>query len=78
MTAAVYIPIMADESCHTAEDVIKVACMHAADMINIKLMKCGGLYQATKMLAVADAAGLECILGSMGRALSAVRPGFIL
>jgi len=66
VSAAVDLPIMADESCHTAEDVLKIACMHAADMINIKLMKCGGIYEAGRMLAVAEAAGLPCILGSMG------------
>ncbi|HEY5158305.1 MAG TPA: dipeptide epimerase [Anaerolineales bacterium] len=66
VTATVDIPIMADESCHSPADVLKIACQHAADMINIKLMKCGGLYQAAKMLAVAEAAGLPCILGSMG------------
>ena len=57
---------MADESCHSPADVMKIACLHAADLINIKLMKCGGIYQASKMLAVAEAAGMACILGSMG------------
>ena len=66
VTAAVDIPIMADESCHGPADVLAIACCEAADLINIKLMKCGGLYQATKTLAVAEAAGLPCILGSMG------------
>jgi L-Ala-D/L-Glu epimerase len=66
VTAEVDIPIMADESCHDASDALKIVCIHAADLINIKLMKCGGIYQATKMLAVAEAAGLPCILGSMG------------
>ena len=66
VTAAVDIPIMADESCHTAVDVYKIAESKAADWINIKLMKCGGITQAMKMIAVAEAAGLPCILGSMG------------
>ncbi len=66
VTTAVDIPIMADESCHTPADAVKIACLQAANLINIKLMKCGGLYQATKVLAVAEAAGLPCILGSMG------------
>jgi len=65
VSAETDLPIMADESCHTAADVLKIACMRAADLINIKLMKCGGLYQAAKALAVAEAAGLPCILGSM-------------
>jgi len=66
VSAATDIPIMADESCHGPADVLKIACLQAADRINIKLMKCGGLYQALKTLAVAQAAGLPCILGSMG------------
>ncbi|MBI9107551.1 MAG: dipeptide epimerase [Spirochaetales bacterium] len=66
VTAGVEIPIMADESCHGPEDLLKIVCRHAADLINIKLMKCGGLYQAAKMAAIAQAAGLPCILGSMG------------
>ena len=64
--AAVDVPIMADESAHDAGDVIRIACEKAADIINIKLMKCGGIYRAAKMLAAAEAAGMGCILGSMG------------
>ena len=66
VTAAVEIPIMADESAHNSGDIIRIACEKAADIINIKLMKCGGIYRAAEMLAVAEAAGLRCILGSMG------------
>lgn len=66
VAAAADLPIMADESCHTAADALKIACRGAADMLNIKLMKCGGLNQAAQLLAVAEAAGLPCILGSMG------------
>ncbi|MBI9050818.1 MAG: dipeptide epimerase [Anaerolineaceae bacterium] len=66
VTAAVEIPIMADESCHSPADVYRIAKCKAADWINIKLMKCGGITQARKMLAVAEAAGLPCMLGSMG------------
>jgi L-Ala-D/L-Glu epimerase len=66
VTAAVDIPIMADESCHGPADVYQIAEQKAADWINIKLMKCGGINQALKMIAIAEAAGLPCILGSMG------------
>lgn len=65
VTRSVELPIMADESCHGPEDVLKIACMQAADLINIKLMKCGGITKAREMLAIATAAGLPCILGSM-------------
>ncbi len=59
-------PIMADESCHSATEALKLIQMKAADIINIKLMKCGGLLGAEAILAVANAAGVPCILGSMG------------
>ena len=36
----------------------------AADVINIKIAKAGGLYQSKKIAAVAEAAGLECVIGT--------------
>ncbi len=66
VSAAVDLPIMADESCHSPSDLMEIIRSGAADMINVKLMKCGGLFRAMKMLAIAEAAGLPCVLGSMG------------
>ncbi len=71
VVAAVDIPIMADESCHTAADALAIVRAGAADLLNIKLMKCGGIRRALDILAVAEAAstlkgaGIGCILGSM-------------
>ena len=59
-------PIMADESCHSPADALEIIKKKAADIINIKLMKCGGLLAAEEILAIANAAGIPCILGSMG------------
>lgn len=59
------IPVMADESCFTPQDAFKIASMGAADMINIKLMKCGGIYRALQINAIAEAAGIRCMLGCM-------------
>jgi L-alanine-DL-glutamate epimerase-like enolase superfamily enzyme len=64
--AAVEVPIMADESCHSPADALEIVRKEAADILNIKLMKCGGIYRATQIWGVAQAAGLPCILGSMG------------
>ena len=36
----------------------------AADVINIKIAKAGGLYQSKKIAAVAEAAGLQCVIGT--------------
>lgn len=57
------LPIFADESCVTLEDVPRVAGL--VDGINIKLMKCGGISQALKMIATARAHHLEVMLGCM-------------
>jgi L-alanine-DL-glutamate epimerase-like enolase superfamily enzyme len=39
--------------------------MQACDLINIKLMKAGGIYNALKINALAEAQGIEVMLGSM-------------
>jgi L-alanine-DL-glutamate epimerase-like enolase superfamily enzyme len=59
------IHIMADESIFTAEDALKIVKLSAADMINIKLMKCGGITEAIKINSIAESAGISCMLGCM-------------
>lgn len=56
--------IEADEGCYTAHDAIQLVRHDAADVINIKIGKAGGLLQAMKIAAVAEAAGLKCVLGT--------------
>lgn len=58
-------PVMADESVFTPEDAIKVIQEEAADIINIKIMKPGGLYNAKKIASIAESAGIPCLVGSM-------------
>jgi L-Ala-D/L-Glu epimerase len=57
------LPIIADESCVTVEDIPLVA--DCVDGINIKLMKCGGILPALKMIHVARAHNLRIMLGCM-------------
>jgi L-Ala-D/L-Glu epimerase len=57
------IPIIADESCVTVEDIPRLA--GCVDGINIKLMKCGGLSHALKMIHVARAHNLLVMIGCM-------------
>ncbi|MBP3385104.1 MAG: dipeptide epimerase [Firmicutes bacterium] len=57
--------IMADESCFTPEDARRLLEMNAADVLNIKLMKCGGIYNALKIIEIAEEFGVECMLGCM-------------
>jgi L-alanine-DL-glutamate epimerase-like enolase superfamily enzyme len=57
------VPIILDESVCTAEDIPKL--VHCAHGINIKLMKCGGLREALRMIHVARAHELKVMLGCM-------------
>ena len=59
------VPVMADESCWDSKDALKLVSERAVDFINIKLMKCGGLYEAKKIVNIAEAAGVEVMLGCM-------------
>jgi L-alanine-DL-glutamate epimerase-like enolase superfamily enzyme len=55
------VPIVADEDCVGPDDVARLA--GCVDAINIKLVKCGGLRRARRMIALARAAGLRVMLG---------------
>ncbi len=65
ITNATTIPILADEATFTLEDVKKVVESKSADMINIKLMKCGGVSRAVEILEYAREHKVTCMLGSM-------------
>lgn len=57
--------ILADESAFSYYDVCEILKRGAADMINIKLMKCGGLFEAERIHAISSEYGAECMLGCM-------------
>ena len=57
--------IMSDESCFTSHDALHLIERRAIDVLNIKLMKCGGIREALKINAICEAAGVECMLGCM-------------
>jgi len=59
------VPVLADESVFSAEDALKILQLHAADLINIKLMKCGGISGALKIATLAEMYGVECMIGCM-------------
>jgi len=60
------IPIMADESVHSPVDALRLIKANAVDMINIKLMKSGGIFNARKIAEIAEAADMPCMIGCMG------------
>ncbi len=65
VTAAVDTPVMADESVFSTRDLRAVVDARAADLLNVKLAKCGGLGVARDLLERAGAAGMGTIVGSM-------------
>jgi L-alanine-DL-glutamate epimerase-like enolase superfamily enzyme len=59
------IPIMADESARSASEVLNLGFNKIVDMINVKLMKSGGLLSAGQAVAVAAAGGQPVMVGCM-------------
>jgi L-alanine-DL-glutamate epimerase-like enolase superfamily enzyme len=57
------LPIIADESCITQQDVAH--CSGYFHGVNIKLMKCGGLTPALQMITEARGLGLKVMVGCM-------------
>ncbi len=59
------LPIAADESVYGVRDLMRVLELGAADILNVKLMKAGGLTPAALLLGWAREAGMELMVGSM-------------
>ena len=59
----VHIPIIADEACLHPWDIPRIR--DSFDGINIKLMKCGGMLEAYRMIQIARALKLKVMLGCM-------------
>lgn len=57
------IPVCADESCHTREDIAQLRNRY--EMINIKLDKCGGLTEALAMVEEAQKQDMRVMVGCM-------------
>ncbi|MDO5734821.1 MAG: dipeptide epimerase [Eubacteriales bacterium] len=57
--------IMADESCFSPHDLIRLLELRACDLLNLKLMKCGGLSTAIQMAELAELYEIPCMLGCM-------------
>ena len=65
LTAALDTPILADESCFDARDLMDIIRLQAAKAISVKLMKTGGLLDAQALMAIADVAHLPGYGGTL-------------
>ena len=59
------VPVLADESVFTPRNALRIMQERAADMVNIKLMKCGGITNALRIVSAAEVYGVECMMGCM-------------
>jgi o-succinylbenzoate synthase len=65
VTERVHTPIMADESVFGPTEVVELIRMRAADIINVKLMKTGGISNAIRIADIAGMYHVECMIGCM-------------
>lgn len=65
VTDRVHTPVLADEAVFGPIELIELIRMRAADIVNIKLMKSGGLSNAIKLADIAGLHGMECMMGCM-------------
>lgn len=72
------IELMLDESIHTTKDAARACKAGAADIFNIKLMKCGGLYRGGQISTLAENFGITCMVGCMLETKIAITAGLSL
>lgn len=69
------IPLCADESFHSIDDLPRLAGVY--DWVNIKLDKCGGLTAALAIIQAAPRFGVRCMVGCMFATSLAVAPAMV-
>jgi L-Ala-D/L-Glu epimerase len=67
------LPIFLDESLRVSADVPALA--DRCDGVNLKLMKCGGITEALRIVATARACGLQTMIGCMSESSVAIAAG---
>ncbi len=70
---AIGVRLMADESVHSVDDALRVVTAKAADVVKIKIAKCGGFRRSQRIADLCAAAGVEVVVGQgIGTSLQAL------
>jgi L-alanine-DL-glutamate epimerase-like enolase superfamily enzyme len=64
--AAVGVPIGLDESIQSPRDALTAIHARAGDVFNVYISESGGLLRSQQIIAIAEAAGIPCLIGTMG------------
>jgi len=62
---SIAVPLMADESIRNPRSAMQVIQREAADIANVYVTEAGGLLNASRIIAMCEAAGMPCMIGSM-------------